>query len=77
MSFSNNNLSFFPEGIFYPQGFLKHLLKGLKSSLGSLLQSFFDFLHEENPLRDISPPEFSPWGFFLQTVFHIILPIYL
>ena len=47
MSTSNNNFSFFPAGIFprrdfwrkNPRGdFLKHLFKGLKSSLGSLLQ---------------------------------------
>ena len=33
---------FFPAGIFaekIPEGFLKHLFKALKSSLGSLLQS--------------------------------------
>ena len=68
MSTSNNNFSFFPAGIFSrrdfwrknPRGdFLKHLFKGLKSSLGSLLQSVW---HIWVCFNYIITFWFSPWG---------------
>ena len=68
MSTSNNNFSFFSAGIFprrdfwrnNPHGdFLKHLFKGLKSSLGSLLHSVW---HIWVCFKYILTFWFSPWG---------------
>ena len=56
---------------FPPVDFLKHLFKGLKSSLGSLLQSVFQvynniliFPSGKNTHVDISPQGFFPMGIF-------------
>ena len=66
MSTSNNNFSFFPED------FLKHLFKGLKSSLGSLLQSVW---HIWVCFKYMITFWFSPWGIIPVGIFpHRIYP---
>ena len=95
MSTSNNNFSFFPAGIFprrdfwrkNPRGdFLKHLFKGLKSSLGSLLQlvwhiwvyfkyklTFWFSPWGKIPAGIFPHRNFSPQGFFPMGIFFCIV----